>query len=338
MDVPQTWMNRSDVLDADDADAYNDETFGDEGWDDPGAPADISDLSAMTFTKADILQEAARGLKPPNGAAAPVQRDENFSFPSLPMAPPLLGESSKPRLMTPQMLQESMSDLHDKERFFSSASRDLPLDNLTSHHAFSAIGSGVRNEAGRPEHQHPFNAPPMPGFQGPPSMDQQRFFQQPGMPHSGHAPREVAMGQKRPNAPVGMQGGAAHGNMQGGMPPAMKSLVEIEAQMMASSQMQKGFPPPFPGNMQPQAHHGMPMHDMRVQEVPYARMPFPQNHDAAMVNEGAYFFRRSWVGGLGNFSSCKACNLLLSESGHVEGRSGYRRVCLVSTSWRVVLF
>ncbi|EKX32739.1 hypothetical protein GUITHDRAFT_148413 [Guillardia theta CCMP2712] len=329
MDIPQTWMNRNDVLDADDADAYNDETFGDDGWDDPGAPADISDLSAMTFTKVDILQEAARGVKPPNGGSAPVQRDENFAFPSLPTAPPLLGESGKPRLMTPQMLQESMSDLHDKERFFSSASRDLPLDNLAAHHAFSAIGSGVRNEPGRPEHSHPFHAPPMPGFQVPPSMDQQKFFQQPGVPHPGLAPRDIPMGHMGRPVPAGMHGGAAHGNIQGGMgvPPAMKSLMEIEAQMLASSQMQKGFPHPFPGNVQPQAHHGMPMHDLRAQDDPYGRMPIPQNHDAAMANEGAYaLFRRSMLlakqGERANFSGPLIGNRVSRLNVALEGALG----------------
>ena len=47
--MPQEWQTREDLLgglgDDDDADALNDETFGDGGWDDP-APlmGDISDL------------------------------------------------------------------------------------------------------------------------------------------------------------------------------------------------------------------------------------------------------------------------------------------------------
>ncbi len=70
--MPQEWQNREDLLggigDDDDADALNDETFG-GGWDDP-APmmGDISDLSAMTLDKAQILQEAAQSV-PGAGAA-----------------------------------------------------------------------------------------------------------------------------------------------------------------------------------------------------------------------------------------------------------------------------
>ena len=45
MDVPQEWLSREEMLAEKDADAFNDETFGDlgdndGGWDDPGGAAD----------------------------------------------------------------------------------------------------------------------------------------------------------------------------------------------------------------------------------------------------------------------------------------------------------
>jgi hypothetical protein len=93
------------IGDDDDADAFNDETFGDGGWDDPAPMGDISDLSAMTFNKADILQEAQKATGT-DGA--------DFAFPSLPMGDSLLGGTGKPAapagLMTPQMMMQSVAD------------------------------------------------------------------------------------------------------------------------------------------------------------------------------------------------------------------------------------
>eukprot|EP00277_Geminigera_cryophila_P039072 CAMPEP_0173104026 /NCGR_PEP_ID=MMETSP1102-20130122/38875_1 /TAXON_ID=49646 /ORGANISM="Geminigera sp., Strain Caron Lab Isolate" /LENGTH=150 /DNA_ID=CAMNT_0013999223 /DNA_START=147 /DNA_END=596 /DNA_ORIENTATION=- len=128
--MPQSWQNREDLLgglEDDDADAFNDETFGDGGWDDVGTMGDISDLSAMTLDKAQILQEAAHALPTGGGAGEP-----DFAFPSLPMGASLLGGTAKPMtpagLMTPQMMMQSVADSKDKASFFSSASQDLPFE------------------------------------------------------------------------------------------------------------------------------------------------------------------------------------------------------------------
>ena len=125
--MPQSWQNREDLLgglgDDDDADALNDETFGDGGWDDPAPMGDISDLSAMTLDKAQILQEAAQRVPGGGGGlggGGGVSDGADFSFPSLPMGASLLGGTAKPLapagLMTPQMMMQSVADSKDKVR------------------------------------------------------------------------------------------------------------------------------------------------------------------------------------------------------------------------------
>ena len=105
MDSAQ-WMTREELLgglgDDDEADAYNDETFGDGGWDEPIVPGtgDISDLSAMTLNKAGILQEAHQVQHGSGGGDG-----ADFAFPSLPGGDSLLGGASQPismRLLTPR--------------------------------------------------------------------------------------------------------------------------------------------------------------------------------------------------------------------------------------------
>ena len=134
MDSAQ-WMTREELLgglgDDDEADAYNDETFGDGGWDEPIVPGtgDISDLSAMTLNKAGILQEAHQVQHGSGGGDG-----ADFAFPSLPGGDSLLGGASQPismRLLTPQMMMQSASDTQDKDSFFSDSASDQPFSGAS---------------------------------------------------------------------------------------------------------------------------------------------------------------------------------------------------------------
>ncbi|KAJ1482029.1 hypothetical protein T484DRAFT_1898467 [Baffinella frigidus] len=150
MDVPQEWLSREEMLAEKDADAFNDETFGDlgdddGGWDDPGGTADggwddpgagdISDLSAMTMGKQDMLHASREG----NGD----------SFPSLPAGSGMLGGMlpQMPSLMTPQFLAQSASakagGFADKDAFLSSVGEDAPFLSSAQHHHLAAPGSSA---------------------------------------------------------------------------------------------------------------------------------------------------------------------------------------------------
>ena len=104
------WTTRDDLQglgDEDDMDAFNDETFGDGDWDSPAPMNDISDLSAMTLDKAQLLQEAVQK----SGGTSVGGGD--MSFPALPMAgasllggPGIAKPMAPPGLMTPQMMMQ----------------------------------------------------------------------------------------------------------------------------------------------------------------------------------------------------------------------------------------
>ena len=154
--MPQMWQNREDLLgglgDDDDADALNDETFGDGGWDDVAPMGDISDLSAMTLDKAQILQEAAQSV-PGAGTAGGGKTgasggDDSSFFPALPMGSSFLGGPAKPLapmgLMTPQMMMQSAADSADKASFFSSAAQDVALSGAKRPGSGMAVGGEGR--------------------------------------------------------------------------------------------------------------------------------------------------------------------------------------------------
>ena len=224
--MAQMWQNREDLLgglgDDDDADAFNDETFGDGGWDDPGGVGDISDLSAMTLDKAGILQEAAQLQGGGSGAGGGLSGSDgaDFAFPSLPIGDNLLGGPAKPLtsgLLTPQMMMQSAADSKDKKAFFSSAANDLPVSGAPRPGSGGPVGGGGGGVASRSE--------------WPLSMDVSNVGMRsigPGVEHGNQGfgqqqQQQQQQGYAMPNPQAGIGGGK------------VMSLADIEAMMMRDS-------------------------------------------------------------------------------------------------------
>ena len=274
------WQNREDLLgglgDDDDADALNDETFGDGGWDDPAPMGDISDLSAMTLGKADILQEAAQRVP----GAQHATDGADFAFPSLPMGASLLGGPAKPAtpagLMTPQMMMQSVADSQDKASFFSSAAQDLPVTGAQRH---SAVGGA--STIGAPSSDWSVPTPQSVGvggvgmgpFAGGVGAVQAGNHQ--SQQHGLHMPQQQQQPQPQQQQPTYQMHAPPPQNGGG----KVMSLADIEAQMM-SSQQQPQQPPP-PQQQQQQQHQ----HPQRQQLPPHIQQQM-------MAQQHAMFMRQ----------------------------------------------